>query len=142
MYAYPVVFHADQNGTLIASVADVPGTMTVGGSRAEALDRVQGALLTMLAARMDDQEAIPRPSRPARGQRVAVLSPLVSAKLSLYQAMRARRVTPEELARRLGWQEGRLRRVLELRRRGGLEDIDTALGALGKRLIIEVRNAA
>ena len=64
-YVYPVTFQRDQNGTTIALVPDVPGTMTVGANRDEALDRVQGALVAMLRARMDDRETIPRrPRRP------------------------------------------------------------------------------
>jgi antitoxin HicB len=141
-FTYPVTFQRDQNGSMIATVLDVPGTMTVGANREEALDRVQGALVAMLAARMEDQETIPRPSRPVRGQRVVVLHPLVAAKISVYQAMRGRQTTPEHLARRLGWEESRMRRVLDLRRRSRLEDIEASLAALGKRLVIEVKNAA
>ena len=70
------------------------------------------------------------------------LSPMVTAKLSIYQAMRARRMTTEDLSRRLGWEAARLRRLLDLRRRSRLEDIEAALEAMGKRLIIEVGNAA
>ena len=129
-------------GALIALVPDVPGTMTVGADREEALERVHGALVAMLAARMEDGETIPRPSRPGRGQRVIVLHPLIAAKISLYQAMRIRQTTPEALARRLGWEESRVRRVLDVRRRSRLEDIEDSLAALGKRLVIEVKNAA
>lgn len=142
LYAYPVVFRQDQNGTVIAVAPDVSGTMTVGIDRAEALERLQGALVVMLSAIMEDREPIPRPSRPARGQRVVVLSPMAAAKLSVYQTMRVRHVGPEDLAQRLGWEEARLRRVLDLRRRSRLEDIEAALSALGKRLVIEVENAA
>jgi antitoxin HicB len=142
LYAYPVIFSEDQNGTIIARVPDVPGTMTVGGNRAEALERVRGAIIVMLAARMQDHQPIPRPSKAARAQRVTLLSPLVAAKLSLYEAMRARRVAQSDLAQKLGWDAARVRRVLDLRRRSKLEDIEAALGALGKRLVIDVADAA
>ena len=135
-------FQDDRNGTVIATVPDVPGAMTVGGNRAEALERVEGALIVVLSARIEDHELIPRPSRPARGQRTVALSPMVTAKLSIYQAMRARRMSTEDLTRRLGWEAARLRRLLDLRHRSRLEDIEAALEALGKRLIIEVGNAA
>jgi antitoxin HicB len=125
-----VSFEEDHNGTVIAMAPGVPGAMTVGGTRAEALERIE------------DREPIPRPSQPARGQRTVELSPTVAAKLSIYQAMRARRMTPEDLSRRLGWEAARLRRLLDLRRRSRLEDIEAALEAMGKRLIIEVGNAA
>jgi antitoxin HicB len=142
LYAYPVEFRQDQNGTVIALVPDVPGTMTVGVDREEALQHVQGALVAMLWARIEDHEPIPRPSRPGRGQRVVVLSPMIAAKLSIHQTMRTRQTTTEDLALRLGWDQTRVRRVLDLRRRTRLEDIETALRALGKRLVIDVENAA
>jgi antitoxin HicB len=140
-YAYPVRFREDQNGTVIATVPDVPGAMTVGIDRAEALERVQGALIVMLAARMENHEPIPRPSVPARGQRTVRLSPMVAAKLSIYQALRARRSTRDQLRQRLEWDESHIARLLDLRRRT-LEDLEAALQALGKRLVIEVRDAA
>jgi antitoxin HicB len=142
VYEYPVSFQEDHNGTVIATAQDVPGAMTVGGTRAEALERVEGALIVVLSARIEDREPIPRPSQPARGQRTVALSPMVAAKLSIYQAMRARRMTTEDLSRRLGWEAARLPRLLDLRRRSRLEDIEAALEAMGKRLIIEVGNAA
>jgi antitoxin HicB len=73
---------------------------------------------------------------------MVALSPMVAAKLSIYQAMRARRMTTGDLSRRLGWEAARLPRLLDLRRRSRLEDIEAALEAMGKRLIIEVGNAA
>jgi len=141
-YAYLVCFREDENGTVIAAAADVPGAMTVGTDRAEALDRIQGALIVMLAARMEDREPIPRPSLPAMGQRLLMLPPMVAAKLSIYQEMRARRSTLDQLRRRLGWDPTRVARLLDLRRRTRLEDLEAALEALGKRLVIEVRDAA
>jgi antitoxin HicB len=116
--------------------------MTVGGNRAEALERIHDALLVMLAGRMEDHEPVPRPSRPARGQRTILLSPMVAAKLSVYEAMRVRRWTPDRLRQHLGWEERRLRRLLDLRRPSRLDDIEAALKVLGKRLVIGVQNAA
>jgi antitoxin HicB len=116
--------------------------MTMGADREEALERVHGALVAMLSARIDDHEPVPRPSRPGRGQRLATLSPMVAAKLSICQAMRAGQKSSEDLRKRLGWDETRLRRVLDLRRRTRFEDLEAALKALGKRLVVAVENAA
>ena len=140
--AYPVEFRKDQNGTVIALIPDVPGTMTVGADREEALERIHGALVAMLAARIDDHEPIPRPSRPVRGQRVAALSPMVAAKIRIHQALYAAHKSPGDLRKRLGWDEARLDRVLDLRRRARFEDIEAVLKALGKRLVVAVENAA
>lgn len=103
VYAYPVVLLKDENGTVIASVPDVPGTLTVGASRNEALARVHGALLTMLAARIEDHKPIPQPSLATRGNGRRSWPPLATAKLSVYTAMRTRRVSKEALAQRLNW---------------------------------------
>jgi antitoxin HicB len=40
---------------MIAEAPDVPGTMTVGGDRAEALERMRGELLLLLSVRMQER---------------------------------------------------------------------------------------
>ncbi len=142
MQAYPVVFSKDRNGTTIAEVPDVPGTMTVGGDRREALERLRGALVLMLSARMEDREPIPGPSKPKRGQSVVALPPLVAAKISIYQGMQERGITQAELARRLGRDDRQVRRLLDLGHHSRLDQIEEALRVLGKRLILDIKNAA
>jgi antitoxin HicB len=77
--------------------------------------------------------AIPRPS-PAEGRRVAILPPLVAAKLALYAAMRAQRTTRTALAHRLSLQENAARRLLDLDHRAHIDRVARALAMLGKRL--------
>lgn len=140
--AYPVVFTPDTNRTVIAEVPDVPGTMTVGKDRAEALERVQDALIAMLSGYMDQKMAIPPPSKPKKGQPAIALSPMVSGKLAIYQAMRARRLTQSELAERLGCDARQVRRLLDLDHNSRLDHLEAALRALEKRLVVDVRDAA
>lgn len=142
LQAYPVFFREDRNGTTIAEVPDVPGAMTVGGDRTEALERVQGALVLMLSAMMEDREPIPRPSKPKRGQSVVALPPLVAAKISIYQVMQQHGITQAELARRLGCDDRQVRRLLDLGHHSRLDQIEEALHVLGKRLILDIENAA
>ena len=54
MLRFPVVLTPDENGTVIAEVPDIPGTITFGQGEAEALDMALDAALTMLSAMMDD----------------------------------------------------------------------------------------
>lgn len=70
------------------------------------------------------------------------LPPLVAAKLALYEAMRAQRITRTELARRLGLQENAVRRLLDLDHRSHIDQVDRALAALGKRLEVRVLEPA
>ena len=67
---------------------------------------------------------------------------LVAAKLALYEAMRAQRITRSELARRLGLQENGVRRLLDLDHRSHIDQVDRALAALGKRLEVRVLEPA
>jgi antitoxin HicB len=69
---------------------------------------------------------------------VAVLPPLVAAKLALYEAMRAEQISRSEFARRLGLQENAVRRLLDLDHRSHIDQLDRALAALGKRLEVRV----
>ena len=65
-------------------------------------------------------------------------APLVAAKLALYEAMRAQRITRTDLARRLGLQENAVRRLLDLDHRSHIDQLDRALAALGRRLEVRV----
>ena len=98
-------------------------------------------LIAALGGYVKAREPIPAPS-PARGRPTVVLPPLVAAKLALYEAMRAERVTNVALAERLGVTEAAVRRLLDLDHRSHIGQVDAALRALGKRLTIEVRDAA
>jgi antitoxin HicB len=66
---------------------------------------------------------------------------LVTAKLALYEAMRTGKVTNVELARRLGISEGAVRRLVDLDHRSHIGQIETALAALGHRLVVDIHAA-
>jgi antitoxin HicB len=139
---YPLVLRPDRNGTVIAQAVDVPGALTVGRDEPDAIAQAVDALITLFAQLIADGAPIPRPSRPKRGQPVAVLPPQVSAKLAIYQAMVEARLTPTGLAERLGWDPRQVRRLLDLDHRLRLDQLEAALAAFGKRLVLEVQDAA
>jgi len=114
---------------------------TAARTKAAALARVCSALETAFAALMGDRKDIPRPS-PAKGRRTVALPPLSAAKIGLYRALRAAGVSKAELARRLDWHPPQVDRLLDLRHASRLDRIEQALHCLGKRLAIDVRNAA
>jgi len=127
---------------MIAEAPDVPGAMTVGKDRAEALERLQDALVLMLSGCVGQSKPIPRPSKPRRGQSTVSPPPLVTAKLALYQVMRRRGISQAQLAARLGCDLRQIRRLLDLDHPSKVEQIETVLRALGKRLVLDVRSAA
>ncbi len=139
MLTYPVILERDGDSILV-SFPDVPRAHTFGDSEADALDRAGDALETAFIAIMADRKAIPRAS-PARGRPTVSLPPLSAAKVGLYAAMRRAGVTKAELARRLGWHAPQVDRLLDLRHASRLDQLDRALRAVGKRLVVDVRAA-
>jgi predicted RNase H-like HicB family nuclease len=50
----------EDDGRWIAEVPDLPGVLAYGGTRQEALDRVQSLTLRVLADRIDHGEPVPQ----------------------------------------------------------------------------------
>jgi antitoxin HicB len=137
-HAFPYRFEPQEAGGVLVQFIDVPEAHTFGATEADAGgDNALDCLIAALGGYMRLGREIPRPS-PARGRPVVILPPLVSAKLALYEAMRAQRITRTELARRLGLQENAIRRLLDLDHRSHIDQLDRALAALGKRLEVRV----
>ena len=130
MLAYPIVLE-DDDGTMLATSPDFPELTTFGDDREEAVARAISALEEAIAARIHDRMDIPSPSR---GETNAVLPTLTSVKVMLYQGMREQGVGKAELARRLGWHMPQVDRVLDVQHRSRLDQMDAALGAIGRRL--------
>jgi antitoxin HicB len=139
---YPLTLKKDRNGTVIAQAVDAPGALTVGRDEADASTQAVDALITLFAALMDEGAPIPRPSHPKRGGPVAILPPMIAAKLAIYQAMRDAGLTQSALAERLGCDPRQVRRLLDLDHNSRLDQLEAALAALGKRLVVEVQDAA
>jgi antitoxin HicB len=138
---YPLDLRPDQNKTIIAQAIDVPEALTFGDDAAEACAHAVDALICALRGYIDDGRPIPKPSAP-RGRPVAELPPMVAAKLAIYDAMRRQGITATALAARLGCDPRQVRRLLDLDHASTLAQLERALAALGKRLVLEVKDAA
>ncbi|MBV8132258.1 MAG: type II toxin-antitoxin system HicB family antitoxin [Alphaproteobacteria bacterium] len=141
---YTVILTPDDNGTFLVTCPDLPEVSTFGEDAEDAMHRAVDAVEEALAARIARREDIPTPSAALHEQhRPSVrLPPLTVAKVELYRAARAQRVSKAELARRLGWHGPQVDRVFDLNHRSTIEHIDQALRAIGKRLDVSVRDAA
>jgi len=141
-YAFPYRLEPEPAGGALIQFVDVPEAHSIAPTAADAAgEPALDCLIAALGGYIKLGRAIPRPS-PARGRPVAILPPLVAAKLALYQAMRAERITRTALAQRLGLQENAIRRLLDLDHRSHIDQIDRALAALGKRLEVRVLEPA
>jgi antitoxin HicB len=142
MLNYPVILTNLENGDLMATFPDVPEAITYGRDLPHALAMAEDALLTAFEFYFDDRRPVPKPSKPEPDQQVITLSPLAVAKLAIYHAMLEAKISQVELAGRLGCDPRQVRRLLDLRHNSRLDQLEKALKALGRRLVVEVRKAA
>ena len=138
MLSYPIALEKD-DGTVMATSPDFPELTTFGDDRDEALARAIDALEEAIAARIHDGRDIPTPTR---GRHRATLPTLTAVKVLLYQEMRNQGMGKAELARRLGWHLPQVDRVLDVQHNSRLDRMDAALGAIGRRLEIRVKDDA
>ena len=92
---------------------DVPQAITGSKDRTEALTMAEDALATALAGYVHAQWEIPTPSQPVAGQELVAVPTVVAAKLALYSAMRAQRISNAELACQLGISESAVQKLID-----------------------------
>ena len=110
----------------------VPEAITYGETRDEALLHAEDALITLFEAYRDDGKPIPMPS-PFEDRSGVMLPVLIGGKVALYNAMLAAGKRKVDLARMLNMTPTLIDRLLSLRHKSRIEQIETALAALGKR---------
>ena len=121
---------------------DLPEALTGGDDLADTLVQAADCLAEAIAGRIARGEAIPRPSKPKRGERLVSVPLYLAPKLALYLAMREQRVRKTQLAKRLGVSETVVRRMLDPKHDTKPERIQAALAALGKRIVVVFEDAA
>lgn len=136
---YRVVLEPDSNGTVLATVPDLPGTQSFGDDEVSALERVQDAIVSMLEFLIKGRRTIPTP-RPGRGPTVSVPA-LLAAKVCLHNEMLDQNVTKSELGRRLKQHLPQIDRLVDVRHGSKLDQLEAAFGALGKRLELSITEA-
>ena len=123
----------------MATFPDVPQARTVAPDEESALERAHDALCVALAMLMDRDRDVPAPGEQAPGQLSVPVSTMVAAKLAVYQAMREQDLSRRALGAMLGLDEKQIRRLLDLEHHSRWNQLELALRALGRGLIVEVR---
>lgn len=141
-FVYPARFRRDAEGCLLVRFPDLPEAITDGADREEALVEAADCLEEAVAGRIARGDPIPRPSARKPGDRLIPVPPVTAAKAALYLAVREAGMTRVELARRLGCDEKEARRLLDPKAPTKLPRLIAALQTLGKRLVIELQDAA
>ena len=122
---------------IVVSFPDIPEAHTQGIDRAEAMQMAREALETALEFYFEDNRPVPVPSAPKKGQAVVELAPSLTAKVILLNEMLRQKVRPVDLARRIGTTKQEVNRLTDLKHATKIDRIDTALRALGKRLVVD-----
>jgi len=101
MLSYAVRLEPDDNDTLLVTCPDLPGVVTYGAYRDDALRHARDAIETWLAGLIDDGLDVPAPRHePAGADEASVRIPMLAAlKVELYRTLHAAGITRAELAR-------------------------------------------
>ena len=133
--AWPIDLVPAGEGGFIVNFPDLPNGWSQGETRGEALAQAEDLLDEMILGKMAHNEDVPRPSS-RKGRPVVALPALTAAKFEAYRAMRAAGLNKRQLAERLGWQPSQVTRLFDGRHAWRLDQIEAALNALGRRLVV------
>ena len=139
--SFPVNVSVDGEGFFLVVFPDLKGTATDGKTRAEAMIEATDCLGAALAHRIKNNLPIPRPS-PARGRGIVSPSALMGAKTALYLTWKETGLSCLGLAKRIGVELKTLQRMLDPKHRTHIGSIETILNGLGKRIIVDMVEAA
>jgi antitoxin HicB len=139
MLCYPAILEKDpETGTILVSFPDISFAHSVGDDETEALINAEDALVTAFEIYEEKREAIPMPSDVRPGQMLVTLPVIVAGKVALYNAMLSESKRKADMARLLNIAPTLVDRLLSFRHKSRIEQIETALAVLGKRLVVGV----
>ncbi len=141
-FVYPAELREGRDGTILVRFPDIAEALTEGDDEADALVQAADCLEEAIAGRIADGHHIPAPSRCKAGQRLVPVPVQTAAKAALYLTLDDSGLTRAALARALGCDVKEVRRMLDPRHPTKLPRIAEALAVLGKRLAVELRDAA
>ena len=121
----------------VVTFPDVYGANTGAWSWKEALEMAEDCLAVALGGYVKAREVIPTPSPLTDGQVIIAVPLIVAAKLTLYTAMREQDITDADLAAKLGMSENAVQKLLNPNRFSHISQVERALKALGRSLIVE-----
>lgn len=130
------ILEPEENGWQLVRFPELPEALTEGEDAPAAHANVADCLLSALEGYMRAGRAIPRPLPARQAECRVVLPSLVTAKLVVYETMRALGWSKLRLAKELGVAENSVRRLLDLRHASRLGEVDRALAVMGTELPI------
>lgn len=141
-YTYHATLQPDPDGGFLVTFPDVPEAITHGQDRPDAIASAREALGLALRGIIADGRALPVPAAKAAPLVEIAVDPTTALKLAVIEAFAASGISKSELARRLGRQETEARRILDPDHPTKLTQIEAALAALGREIVVSIRDAA
>ncbi len=141
-YSYPCRIERDGDGW-VASFPDVPEALTGSHDYEETVELAADALVTALSrSYVERRRELPPPGARTADEVLIPVPALVAGKLALYSTMRRNQITRVELARRLAVSVTTARRIVDPQHRSHIEQVERALRAVGRMLVIDDRAIA
>ena len=140
---YAALFEPAEEGGFVISIPDFGWGVSQGDTEDEARQMAAALLQTLVQEHIRKGEELPLPTRP-RGKkyRAVRLPALQSAKAELYMAFKESGIRKAELARRLGIPKTTVDRLFDFGNHTRLDQMEAAFATLGKRLAVEIKDAA
>ena len=126
-FGYRYSMERQANGWWLVRFPGIPEALTEGETKEEARANARDCAIAALEGYMKAGKPLPRAGTGHSGADRAVLPSLVTAKLAVYETMRARGWSKVRLARELGMSENSVRRLLDLDHSSQMWIIDEAL---------------
>src|SRR5579863_2610551 len=137
-FGYRYTLERQENGWWLVRFPGIPQALTEGETQDEARTNAVDCVIAALEGYMKAGRALPRGGAGHAGRDRAVLPSLVTAKLAVYETMRARGWSKLKLAKQLGMPENSVRRLLDLRHSSHMWIVDEALAKMNAELTIDL----
>lgn len=137
-FSYRYTLERQENGWWLVRFPGIPEALTEGETQEEARTNAVDCVIAALEGYMKAGRRLPRGGAGNTGRDRAVLPSLVTAKLAVYETMRARGWSKLKLAKQLGMPENSVRRLLDLRHSSQMWIIDEALAKMNAELRIDL----
>jgi antitoxin HicB len=140
-FVYPATLIPEDEGGFVVKFTDMPEAITQGEDVEDALREAADCLEEAVANRIVMGLPIPKPSPVMEGSIPVLLPAQMAAKAALYVAIGEAKISKSELARRLHCDEKEVRRLLDPRHPSKLPRIESALAAVGQKLVVGLQAA-
>jgi len=141
-YIFAARFAPEEDGGFLVTFPDVPEAITQGDDRTDARASAIDALAVALRGRLADGKPLPEPKAKGKDLVAIPVEPETALKIAVIEAFAKAGISKTEFARRMGKPATEPYRILDPDHPTKLAALKDALAALGKEVVVAVRDAA